>query len=104
MDKPTIFISHISEEAALATWLKKQLLETFLNHPAIFVSSDGNTIQAGAIWLDELSNSLQKAQVGLVLCSQESVTRPWVNFEAGAIWLRGILLVPICHSNLSPRA
>jgi hypothetical protein len=38
----------------------------------------------------------------LVLCSETSVLRPWINFEAGAGWTRGIETVPLCHSGLRP--
>ena len=39
----------------------------------------------------------------IVLCSPSSVARPWINFEAGAAWMRGIPLIPICHGGLAPR-
>jgi hypothetical protein len=36
----------------------------------------------------------------IALCSRESITQPWINFEAGAGWNRGIEIVPTCHSGL----
>ena len=36
----------------------------------------------------------------LVLCSTTSVSKPWVNFEAGAGHARKIPIYPICHSGL----
>jgi hypothetical protein len=97
-----IFISHISSEAELAQRLKEKLDHDFLNMPNIFVSSDRRSIQAGTKWLDGVSQALNQADVQLVLCSFESINRPWVNFEAGAAWLRGILVIPVCHTGLSP--
>jgi hypothetical protein len=102
MAKPKVFISHISKETELAQVLKKQLTKDFLNFLDIFVSSDGTSIQAGGKWLDELNKALKEAQIEIILCSKESVGRPWVNFEAGAGWVRGIQVIPVCHSGMKP--
>jgi len=32
------------------------------------------------------------------------VARPWVNFEAGAAWLAGKKIIPVCYGNLSSDA
>jgi hypothetical protein len=100
--RKSIFISHISDETAVAQWLKDRLNRDFLGALDIFVSSDRSTIEAGRKWLDEVENALNTADMQIVLCSRESVGRPWVNFEAGAVWLRGIPVVPVCHSGLEP--
>jgi len=42
------------------------------------------------------------AQIELILCSKDSVKRPWINFEAGAGWIKGIPVVPICHTGIRP--
>jgi hypothetical protein len=102
MAKPRLFISHTSPESDLAQLLKRRFRKDFLGFVDVFVSSDGTTIEAGKPWLDELRQSLQDARIALVLCSKESITRPWVNFEAGAAWIRGISLIPICHSGFKP--
>ena len=100
--KKTVFISHISDETALAQWLKAQLDRDFLGGLEIFVSSDRSTIEAGRRWLDEVHKALKEADLQVVLCSGASVGRPWVNFEAGAVWLRDIPVVPVCHSGMTP--
>jgi hypothetical protein len=97
-----VFISHISEEHELAIRLKQRLEKDFLNQVAVFVSSDQESIQAGASWLDAVRSSLETSVLQIVLCSRASVIRPWINFEAGAAWLRGIPVVPLCHSGLGP--
>jgi hypothetical protein len=102
MARKQIFISHISEESAIAQALKKRLLADFLNLPEIFVSSDRTTIGAGKKWLDEVEKGLKTADLVIVMLSPESVGRPWVNFEAGAVWLRGVPLIPVCHSGTTP--
>src|SRR5262245_48339821 len=98
MAKKQIFISHISRETSLARALKERLVADFLGLPEVFVSSDRTTIEAGEKWLDEIESALEAADLVMVMASRESVGRPWVNFEAGAVWLRGIPLIPICHS------
>ncbi|MCU4825544.1 hypothetical protein COL01_06600 [Bacillus thuringiensis] len=102
MEKPKIFISHITEEKELANILKEEISTAFLGLPEIFVSSDSESISIGTRWLDEIDGALKNAQIILLLCSQNSVRRPWINFEAGAGWIKGIPVVPICHTNIKP--
>lgn len=97
-----VFISHISKESALAQVLKERLLADFAGHLDVFVSSDRSSIGAGTKWLDEVDQALKEADLVVVMASPESVTRPWVNFEAGAVWLRGTRLIPACHSGMTP--
>jgi hypothetical protein len=97
-ERPTIFISHISEEGDLAIILKKYLLADFQGAIDVFVSSDLESILAGDPWLKSIGDGLKAASAELILCSRQSITRPWVNFETGAAWQKGIPIVPVCHS------
>ena len=103
MKKVSIFISHISEEAELAAILKKHLIKDFLGLFNVFVSSDTVSISAGSKWLEGIETALRNAKAELVICSKVSIKRPWINFEAGAGWMRNIPIVPICHSGLRLR-
>ena len=103
MNKPIIFISHISEESELAAIFKKHLIADFLGLVDIFVSSDAASILAGQNWLNSIDAALRTACIELVICSKASIKRPWINFEAGAGWMRGIPIVPVCHTGLHPR-
>jgi hypothetical protein len=38
----------------------------------------------------------------VVLASPDSVKRKWINFEAGAAHVRGVPIIPLCHSGLVP--
>ncbi len=100
--KETVFVSHISDETDLAQWLKTRLTRDFLGAVTVFVSSDRSTIGAGKKWLEEVGTALKQADLQVVLCSRQSVGRPWVNFEAGAVWLRDVPVVPVCHTGLEP--
>lgn len=97
-----IFISHITVERELAALLKLRIEKHFLEQVSVFVSSDQESIQAGESWLDALQRNLTTASMAIVLCSPVSINRPWLNFEAGAAWLRKIPVVPLCHSGLEP--
>lgn len=97
-----IFISHITPDRDLAALLKEKIEKHFLNLVNVFVSSDQESIKAGASWLDALQRALKTASLEIVLCSPASINRPWINFEAGAAWLQGIPVVPMCHSGLEP--
>ena len=101
MPKSKLFVSHVVEEAALAEMLKSHLTRDFLRMVEVFVSSDLESISAGANWLTTLESALRTSSALLVLCSHASVGRPWVNFEVGAAWItRSVPIIPICHSGL----
>jgi hypothetical protein len=101
MAKSNVFISHTRTETELAQILKKHLAKDFLGSFDIYVSSDATTIKLGTKWLEDLERTLKESQVEIVLCSKASVSKPWVNFEAGAGWIRGIRVIPVCHSGLT---
>ncbi|WP_213953649.1 toll/interleukin-1 receptor domain-containing protein [Variovorax sp. dw_954] len=95
-----LFISHISEEAEVAKLLKKMLKEDFHEHVNVFVSSDVTSVGAGDEWLVAIREEINRASAVIVLCSSTSLKRPWVQFELGAAWMRGIPIIPVCHSGL----
>ena len=101
-EKPKIFVSHIGDESKLADIFKRYLAKDFIGIVEIFVSSDESSITAGTNWLNTIDRVLRAAKLEIVLCSPASVGRPWINFEAGAGWIRGIPIVPVCHTGLRP--
>jgi hypothetical protein len=100
--KPLIFLSHIAEEAQLAQAFRESIEKNFLGMVDIFVSSDGSTIGLGTNWLDQITEGLRSTQAILTFCSPASISRPWINFEAGAGWARNIEIAPLCHSGIRP--
>jgi hypothetical protein len=104
MGKPTVFISHITEEKELAIAFRDFIQTTFLGLFDIFVSSDGESIKMGDRWLTSITEALKHCAVEIIFCSPHSVQRPWINFEAGAGWVRGIPVIPICHSGMTRTA
>jgi hypothetical protein len=104
MERRTIFISHIHEEEQLAHALKAFIEDSFLRTIDVFASSQDDSIRLGDDWNERIKQSLLNCDLLIVLCSPVSVTRPWINFEAGAGWIKGIPVIPLCHSGLSPGA
>lgn len=102
MQKPLVFISHITEEKEIAQALKRLVESTFLNMIEVFVSSDPTSIKLGRKWLDEITHALKHCSVEIILASPESVKRPWINFEGGSGWVRDIPVIPLCHSGMIP--
>ena len=100
-NKKIVFISHITEESELAKIIAEEIEHYFLGLLDTFVSSDGKSIPTGERWLDLIDNALANSAIQISLCSPQSIKRPWINFEAGASWIRKIPVVPLCHSGLS---
>ena len=96
-----IFISFIHEEAGYASAVKWFLMDLLAKSKTeAFMSSDQFQVYAGEKWLDRIMEELGAAKVVLLMLSEKSVTRPWVNFEAGAAWTRGIVTIPVCYGGL----
>lgn len=96
-----IFISHIHEERKVATALQKFLQEKLPEKEGVFSSSDKRQLYAGEDWLQRIKKELKSAKVVILMMSPASVKRPWVNFEAGAAWLKkGTIIIPICYAGL----
>lgn len=102
MNKPTIFISHINEEKEISIALKEFLEKKFLKTVNVFVSSHEESIRLGDDWLNIIKKSMKDCKLTIVICSPISISRPWINFEAGAGWVKDIPVIPFCHSGLTP--
>lgn len=97
-----VFISHISEEGDVARKLGSALEEDFHGVLEVYVSSEPEHAEVGGVWLSRIERELKEASILLILCSDVSIKRPWINFESGAAWLAGKTLIPVCHLKLTP--
>ena len=95
-----IFISHINEDEKLALSLKGWIEKSFLGQIQIFVSSNPNDIIVGEQWFKGIENFLIDSDIILILASKLSLNRRWINFEAGAGWIKNIPVIPICYSGI----
>lgn len=69
METIPVFLSHITEDKALAGYLQARIRRDFLKAIDVFVSSDGVSIEAGSDWLQSLRSALDRAKCVVVLCS-----------------------------------
>jgi len=97
----TIFISFIHEEEAAAKLMSTFLLELFGEDLDTFRSSDQNAIYAGEEWMARIFKELKAAKVLISMLSPTSVSRPWINFEAGAAWMGKTKVIPVCFGGLT---
>lgn len=102
MANAVVFISHIYDEKEIAIAFKDLIESSFLGLIDVFVSSDEQSIPLGQKWLDNITDALKKCSVEIILCSPQSIQRPWINFEAGAGWIREIPVIPLYHSGIEP--
>ncbi len=86
---PIIFISHITPEAPIAHLLKDLLVRAFGEAITVFVSSDYASIETGAPPFHTIVAALSRAAVVIVLLSEASLERRWINFEAGIAYAHG---------------
>src|SRR4051794_35609915 len=99
---PSVFVSHVTHDRAVAGWLRTRLEQDFLDMVDVFVSSDEEGIGAGDIWFETITRHLKECSVLVTLCTPDSVYQPWVNFEVGAASALGKRVVPLCHGGLQP--
>jgi len=94
--KPSIFISHIHEDAQIAHCLKTFLDEAFLGFFKIFVSSDGASIRAGDNWSSSIEQALTETDLVLAIITEDAKDRRWIYFECGGAYFARKRVVPIC--------
>ncbi len=96
-----IFISHIQEELQVAQVLKKWIESAFADHCQVLTSTDPEGIPSAAQTMEENERALEETKALILLCSPDSIRKPWISFEAGCAWLRKILILPVCHSGVT---
>jgi len=101
-EKATVFISHIHGEEHTANTVEAVLRKSLIGAVDIFNSSNRRSISPGDPWRDTIVTTLQKSTCVLVLASPNSVSSPWVNFEAGGAWVSGTRVIPCCTGGMRP--
>jgi hypothetical protein len=81
--------------------LQKYLKLAFGDAFRVFVSSDAKSIGGGEKWYPYIIENLRLSEIILVLVSQESKGREWINFEAGFGEGLESLVIPIGINNIS---
>lgn len=95
-DKPIVFVSHVEEDAAIASEIKAWIEDSLLEGVEVFVS--GDDIDPGAKWEElVIEKKLKNCCIALIVCTQTSIRQPWINFEAGGAWVKGAKVIPLCY-------
>lgn len=105
--KPVIFISYIHEEEYLAEALQEKISTLLLGGVEFFAAGLPSSVQPGWRWLEQIDKALKNANAVIILCSANSMNRPWINFETGAAWMSLTFgscsnVIPLCHGGLRP--
>lgn len=97
----SVFMSFIHEEEYDVVQIRLFIQEVLQYRVETFMSSDQSVIYAGEDWMARIFDELKSATVLLSMLSPRSITRPWINFEAGAAWMNEKKVIPVCFRNLT---
>lgn len=100
--KFSIFISRIDEHKEIAEKLKEYFQQIFPDRVDIFVANDPYSISFSDDWFVKIKTGIKTCDLMIILCTPDSVKRPWINFEAGAATILGKKIGPICFGGLNP--
>ena len=93
--KNKAFISWSGDKAKLcADFLSNLLNKIFEGNETVFYSRQ---ITDGRMWIQEIDKALKESKVGIILITREDISRPWLNFEAGALYASSYdaLVIPV---------
>jgi hypothetical protein len=94
--KNVIFISHAAADQDIAALLKLEIHPCF-PEADVFVSSDPGSLPPRSAWAETILNRLHRAAIIIVVATERALKRPWVWFEAGAGWQRGVTQTEDIH-------
>ena len=78
-----LFIAWSGERSKQVALAFRDMLRKVIQIIEPFMSEED--IEKGSRWSDVLAQQLQENDAGLVCLSPENLTKPWLNFEAGAL-------------------
>jgi DNA-binding MarR family transcriptional regulator len=100
--KMKIVISHIQQDLRPALILKKWIENGFGNSCEALLSTDPESIPLFPRLVEENENTLANFKALILVCSPDSLQRPWISFEAGCAWMKKVLVLPVCYSGATP--
>lgn len=78
-----VFLSWSGELSHQVALVFKEYLPEIIQSLEPFVSSED--IEKGARWGTEMAQELEQSRYGIICVTKENVSKPWLNFEAGAL-------------------
>ena len=97
-----VFISFVTEDKGVAEAVQNLIEQELGLKGNVFMSADRSQVLAGHDWLEKIRAALQSCEALVLMLSARSLRRPWINYEAGAAWILGRPVIPVCFGNLSP--
>jgi hypothetical protein len=94
-----VFISFVQGDKVVATAVKRIVEHDLRPQVSVFMTADQSQLLAGDDWLQRIRQEITKASIVILMLSKRSIATPWVNFEAGAAWIMGKRVIPVCFGN-----
>lgn len=63
--------------------------------PSIQVFNSISDIQKGESWVNAIQNQIVNTDIGILCITNDNISSPWLNFEAGVLNRNSIQLIPI---------
>jgi TIR domain len=79
-----VFVSWSGERSKAVATLLADWIKCVLQASDPWIST--RDIERGSVWFNEIGGQLQDISVGIVCLTQENKERPWILFEAGALY------------------
>jgi len=93
-----IFISHVEKEKLLASAIERFLrTELGYEQTSVFLSSNIFSMAPGEQFEQRIQKEIAGCKVFLMMCSNTSFRSHWIHVEAGAAWVAGKPIVPVCY-------
>ena len=96
-----IIICHTHGDTSIAQILQDWIESTFVGQSDVFIHSDDEIILSDAAWLEKVDDALEGANALILVISPTSIQKPWLNFELGCAWMKGIFILSVCHSGIT---
>lgn len=93
------FLSHDSVDKEVAEIVARTLSRVSLMQVSPWFSSDQSPsggLKPGNIWFNEILQKLKESKALVVLLTPNSITRPWIYFEAGIAQALTHEIIPVC--------
>jgi TIR domain len=102
MIKQMVFLSHAHQDQHTANVLEGVIQRAFPGGLEVVNSSNRKSISLDDPWRNVFMERLCSSRTLLVLATPESVSSPWVNFEAGGAWISENRVIPCCAKGMTP--
>lgn len=90
-----VFISHAREDRALAAKIHSVIDDSFPGCFQIFNAFDGESLVPSDEFRKKITNAVIETDLLILLLTKHSLTKPWIYWESGGAYHRGVRVLPI---------